>query len=248
MPPWYHYYLRRAPYDSESVRTLFNDMAATYGRVHLISSFGFAARWRRQTVEGLPLESAGCVIDLMSGMGELCRSLAPRLTRATRVIGVDLSPEMARRARQDWPFSVDTVVTDVLAWDNPVEGADIVVSSFGLKTFDKTQLEGLSRAVARILKQGGAYSFVEISVPPFAPLRLAFLFYLRWVIPAIGWLLLGNPDCYRMLWAYTTNFGNTSHFVQCLRGAGLTAAPVSYFWGCATGARGIKPLHLGPLS
>jgi len=73
------------------------------------------------------------------------------------------------------------------------------------------------------------------------PLRAAYMFYLKWVIPLIGRLLLGNPDCYRMLGVYTQAFGNATHFAGCLRKAGLEVDPVSYFFGCATGVRGRKP-------
>ena len=78
-------------------------------------------------------------------------------------------------------------------------------------------------------------------MPPFRPLRAVYMFYLKRVIPLIGRALLGNPDCYRMLGVYTEAFENVNHFVDCLRAAGLNAKPVSCFFGCATGARGVKP-------
>jgi ubiquinone/menaquinone biosynthesis C-methylase UbiE len=216
-------------------------MASTYGHVNLISSFGFTARWRHQVVAGLPLASAGCVVDLMSGMGELWRSLARDLPASARVIGIDISPEMARRTHREWHFSVEVRVEDVLARDPQFAFADVVVSSFGLKTLDREQQRRLARTVAQVLKPGGAYSFVEVSVPAFLPLRAVYMFYLKWLIPLVGLLLLGNPDCYRMLGAYTQAFGDATHFAGCLKEAGLEAVPVSYFFGCATGVRGIKP-------
>ena len=233
--------LVQARYDAESIRALFDDMASTYGHINLISSFGFTARWRHQAVAGLPLASAGCVVDLMSGMGELWRSLARTLSASARVVGVDISPEMARRTQRMWHFPVEVFVADVLAWDAQSALADVVVSSFGLKTFDREQQRRLARTVAQLLKPGGTYSFVEISVPPFLPLRAAFMFYLTRLIPLIGRLLLGNPDSYRMLGVYTQAFDNATHFAGCLREAGLEVVPVSYFFGCATGVRGIKP-------
>jgi ubiquinone/menaquinone biosynthesis C-methylase UbiE len=230
-----------ARYDPDAIRSLFDDMASTYGHVNLISSFGFTARWRDQTVADLPLNSAECVVDLMSGMGELWRSLALALRPSTRVVGIDISLEMARRARRDWPFSVELQVIDVLSWDSPAALADVVVSSFGLKTFDLDQQRRLARTVVQLLKPGGACSFVEISVPPFPPLRALYMFYLKRLIPLIGRMFLGDPRCYRLLGVYTENFGNAMHFVKCLKEAGLQVVPVSYFFGCATGVRGIKP-------
>jgi ubiquinone/menaquinone biosynthesis C-methylase UbiE len=232
--------LAPARYDPDSIRTLFDDMASTYGHVNLVSSFGFTARWRHQTTEGMPLEAATCVVDLMSGMGELWRSLATRLPASARVIGVDISPEMTRRASREWHFPVEVCLADVLAWEPQAGIADVVVSSFGLKTFDEEQQRKLAHVVARLLKPGGSYSFTEISVPLFPPLRAMYMFYLNLVIPWIGRLLLGNPDCYRMLGAYTASFGDATHFAVCLREAGLEAVSVSRFFGCATGVRGVK--------
>jgi ubiquinone/menaquinone biosynthesis C-methylase UbiE len=238
--------LETARYDPEVVRKLFDDMAATYGHVNLFSSFGFTARWRHQVVADLPLSSAACVVDLMSGMGELWRSLSRRLPGSARVVGVDISPEMARRARRTWHFPVDVVVTDVLTWQPGSAIADVVVSSFGLKTLDREQQERLARKVAELLRPGGTYAFIEISVPPFLPLRLIYMFYLSWLIPIVGRIFLGDPDCYRMLGQYTQAFDNVGHFARCLDRAGLQGTTVSYFFGCATGARGIKPLAIQP--
>jgi ubiquinone/menaquinone biosynthesis C-methylase UbiE len=216
-------------------------MASTYGRVNLVSSFGFTARWRHQAVAGLPLVSADCVLDLMSGMGELWRSLARTLPASARVVGVDISPEMARRTQRRWHFPVEVCIADVLAWDPQPGFADVVISSFGLKTFDGEQQRSLAYKVARLLKPGGSFSFVEISVPACLPLRMLYMFYLKRLIPLVGRMLLGNPDCYRMLGVYTEAFANAKHFAGCLRQAGLDAVPVSYFFGCATGVRGTKP-------
>jgi ubiquinone/menaquinone biosynthesis C-methylase UbiE len=215
-------------------------MASTYGRINLISSFGFTVRWRRQAVRGLPLASAGCVVDLMSGMGELWHLLAEDLPASARVVGVDISQEMTRRASREWNFPVEIRVADVLKWRSEPAFADIVVSSFGVKTFDLEQQRLLAQTVARILKPGGTCSFVEISVPPFVALRAAYMFYLKRVIPLIGRVMLGNPDCYRMLGVYTESFGNMTHFSKCLSEAGLDVTSIAYFFGCATGVQGVK--------
>jgi demethylmenaquinone methyltransferase/2-methoxy-6-polyprenyl-1,4-benzoquinol methylase len=227
-------------YDSESVRALFDEMAATYGPVNVISSFGFAVRWRHQAVAGMNLHSAESVVDLMSGMGELWRSLARILPGSARVLAIDISPGMAGRAKRRQPFVLDVKIADALREELPAQFADAVVSSFGLKTFDAEQQRRLAFKVAQILKPGGEYSFIEISVPPSPPLRVLYMFYLKRVIPFIGRLMLGNPDNYRMLGIYTEAFGDAAHFRACLADAGLEAAQVSYFFGCASGVRGRK--------
>jgi ubiquinone/menaquinone biosynthesis C-methylase UbiE len=227
-------------YDPNAIRALFDEMAATYGIVNLIASFGFAARWRRQLVEGLPLANASHIVDLMSGMNELCRSLAPYVAPTMRLTAIDISPEMIRHARKDWPFRVEIHIQDVLTWNGEPAGADAVICSFGLKTFDRAQQEQLAQRVARLLRPGGVFSFVEISVPPAAFLQLPYLFYVNRVIPWIGRLFLGNPANYRLLGVYTQAFGTCHHFAECLRQQGLEVSEASYFFGCATGVRGVK--------
>ena len=232
--------MKETRYDPAFICKLFDEMAATYGRINLISSFGFTVRWRRQVVRDLPLASADCVVDLMSGMGELWHLLAKELPSSARVVGVDISPEMTRRANRQWHFPVEIRVADVLTWRSDAAFADVVVSSFGLKTFDREQQHLLAQTVARILKPGGTCSFIEVSVPPFAALRAAYMFYLKRIIPIVGRVMLGNPDCYRMLGAYTEGFGNAAYFADCLDDAGLDVTPTAHFFGCATGVRGVK--------
>src|SRR5579872_6437125 len=228
-------------YDPTEIRALFDEMAATYGTVNFIASFGFAARWRHRLVEGLPLANASHVVDLMSGMNELCRSVAPHAAPTMRLTAIDISPEMIHRARKNWPFRVEIHFQDVLTWDIEPACADAVISSFGLKTFDRTQQQQLSQRVASLLRPGGVFSFVEISVPPARLLQLPYLFYLNRVIPWIGRLFLGNPANYRVLGVYTEAFGTCHNFAECLRRQGLEVTEVSYFFGCATGVRGTKP-------
>jgi len=186
-----------ALYDPAFVRGLFNEMARTYGAVNLVSSFGFAARWRTQCLARLPVRPGWAVVDLMTGMGELCPELARRLGGAGTVRAVDLSPEMCRRARRQarrWPGRVEVIEGDALEADLPAGSADAVVSSFGLKTFSDRQLGRLVDQVARLLKPGGWFSFVEVSVPPARWVRRPYMFYVKRVIPLIGRAFLGNPD------------------------------------------------------
>jgi ubiquinone/menaquinone biosynthesis C-methylase UbiE len=231
----------QAHYEPNAVRALFDEMAATYGIVNLISSFGFAARWRHQLVQDLPLAGASHVVDLMSGMNELCRSIAPHVAPTMHVTAIDISPEMIRRARKSWPFQVEIHLDDVLTHDFEPASADAVICSFGLKTFDPSQQDQLAQRVAHVLRPGGVFSFVEISVPPVRLLRLPYLFYLNRIIPWIGRLFLGNPANYRMLGVYTQAFGDCRHFAECLRHHGMEVSQVRYFFGCASGVRGAKP-------
>jgi ubiquinone/menaquinone biosynthesis C-methylase UbiE len=116
-----------------------------------------------------------------------------------------------------------------------------VLSSFGLNTFTHEERGRLAGEVYRILKPGGRFSFVEISVPTFRPIRAIYMCYVRYGVPLLGRLLLGNPDNYRLLGVYTTEFGDCSAFAQQCVDAGLESNVTRFFFGCATGVVGLKP-------
>ncbi len=229
-------------YQPAYVRQLFDDMAATYGAMNLISSFGFTVRWRRQCVDKVELGPGQIVFDLMSGMGEMWPSIFEKTMRQGSLYGVDFSHEMCKRSmQQDNAVGVEVIETDVLSNQIASASADVIVSGFGLKTFSDQQKRLLAIEIARILRSGGRFSLLEISVPPNWFLRVPFMFYLRYFIPVIGRLFLGNPDNYRLLWVYTSRFGNSSSMYKFLEGCGLQVKYERYFFGCATGVSGIKP-------
>lgn len=118
--------------------------------------------------------------------------------------------------------------------------ADRVICGFGVKTLSKEQSERFAFEVARILKPGGGFSLIEISVPGNWLLRLLYMFYLKRIVPIVGWLLLGNLENYRMLGVYTEEFGDCRSMRDTLARHGLLAEYRGYFFGCASGVGGTK--------
>ena len=233
-------------YDPVFVRRLFDEMARTYGVVNMISSFGFARRWRRQCLQSIDLAPDSTVLDLMTGMGELCPGLAKLVGPSGSIVALDISPVMCERARQHAPPAnrpaLEVLEADALECPLADASVDGVVSTFGLKTFDQTQLATLARQVERVLRPVGQFAFLEISVPKWRLLRWPYMAYLHYLIPLIGQLALGNPDNYRLLGIYTQAFGNCEPTVRHFADAGLQVELRSYFFGCATGVVGSKPL------
>lgn len=225
-------------YDPSFVQALFDEMSGTYGLVNLISSFGFCRRWRRQCVGLIEFPDGCAVIDLMTGMGELCPDISRRVGSNGRITALDISPVMCQKARRYeaglLPCSVAVIEDNALSSGLPADSFDAAISSFGLKTFSTAQIDQLAGEVHRILKPGGVFSFVEISVPSSVWLRLPYLLYLKRLIPVVGRLLLGNPDNYRMLGVYTDAFGNCHEAASAFRNAGLETAVRTFFFGCAT--------------
>jgi ubiquinone/menaquinone biosynthesis methyltransferase len=238
--------LKESIYNPEFVRKLFNEMSTSYERMNYLSSFGFSLRWRNQFVRKLPATQEPIrVIDLMTGMGEIWSMMRKRWPEAT-LHALDFSDGMLKHAdrknKKHFNGLVQLLNQDVLRNNLPDESYDQVTSCFGLKTFDAEQIAGLAAETRRILKPGGQFAFIEVSSPPNSILRFFYGFYLGRIVPVLGWLMLGNPREYRMLWRYTRKFVNARNTKSIFEKEGLQVTYDSYFGGCATGIHGTKPL------
>jgi len=92
-------------------------------------------------------EAPATVVDLGCGAGNLAPLLQARWPRA-RLTGVDSSPEMLARARQEHP-SAQFVQADIAAW-RPAQPVDVLYSNAALHWLDghETLFTGLVEALA----------------------------------------------------------------------------------------------------
>lgn len=231
-------------YDPNYVRQLFNRMSGSYERMNYITSFGFSIRWRKQFLKNLDSSTDKLkIIDLLTGMGETWGTVKTKFPNS-EIYALDFSDEMIKHASQknDKQFSqsVHIIQKDVLNSELPTEYFDIIICAFGLKTFNQEQLNHLARETKRILKPGGQIAFVEVSKPNNLLLYYLYQFYLGKVIPILGWLFLGNPREYKMLWKYTYLFKDSINAAEIFKSEGLQTKYDTYFFGCASGFHGYK--------
>lgn len=232
-------------YDANYVERLFDEMSKTYEAVNYLSSFGFSARWRKQFVSTARIKPGMKVYDLMCGMGECWPAIASHLARHDHLIALDLSQGMlagAERHRIRFPhLNIELLKQNALANTLPDACADSLVCGFGLKTFTDAQRERLASEIKRLLKPGGTFAMIEVSVPHGWLFKDLYLFYLKHLIPLVGQLLLGNPENYRMLGVYTERFGDCRNMMSALAQQGLQVEYHQYFYGCASGVSGVRP-------
>ena len=97
-------------------------------------------------------------LEIGCGTGAFARLLADS---ATRVVGLDLSPEMVRLARLrsvGYP-NIDFQVADVLAWEFPVGAFDCVVS---IATLHHLPLEAMLLKMREALRPGGVLLVLDL--------------------------------------------------------------------------------------
>jgi ubiquinone/menaquinone biosynthesis methyltransferase len=232
-------------YDAAAVRGLFNRMSRSYERMNIVMSFGFSVRWRRQMMRLLPAgEHRRRVLDAMSGMGETWAEVLRGIPDAEPA-ALDFSERMiehgATRNRDRFGSRFVLLCQDVLDNDLGDGAFDVVVSAYGMKTFNEEQSRRFADQLARLLRPGGTFSFVEVTEPPNRVLRALYDFYLSRVVPIVGVALVSDPVEYRMLHRYLRAYGDGSRTSAALAGhPALQVERRRLFFGCATSWTGTR--------
>ena len=231
-------------YNPKFVETLFDKMSSSYERVNYITSFGFSEKWRKQCVKTLDIKEGSTVVDLMTGMGECWNPILKSIGKNGQLIGLDFSSGMIKKANHRMKkysnYNISLLKENVFKNSIAENSVDNIISGFGLKTFSIKQLEDLANEVNRTLKSNGSFSFIEVSVPQNKILKIFYIFYLKYIIPILGFLFLGNPETYKMLGIYTSEFGNSKKTKEIFESKGFKVQFTNYFYGCATGIKGYK--------
>ncbi|MFD2890869.1 class I SAM-dependent methyltransferase [Flavobacterium chuncheonense] len=180
----------------------------------------------------------------MSGMGECWKYILKSSNHNSKLISLDFSSEMVKGAEKNKTKFKDSKI-DILkenVFKNSIENdtADFIISGFGLKTFNNEQLSNLADEIYRFLKQNGKFSLIDVSVPENKFLKTLYMFYLKYINPILGKLFLGSPETYKMLGIYTEKFENAKTVYQIFDRPEFEIQYVKYFYGCATGVKGIK--------
>lgn len=233
-------------YRDDFVESLFDQMSGSYSRMNYITSFGFSELWRRQCVEAAQIQPGMVTVDLLSGQGECWKSILKHANSDSKLIAIDFCEAMnkvAAQRKQKFPrHNIKILNENIFKNSIKSNSADYVVSGFGLKTFNDNQLRQLAAEIERILKVGGKFSLIDISVPKNPVLQFFYMFYLKRIIPILGKIFLGNPESYRMLGLYTTAFGNAEKVAKIFSQFNFEIEYTEYFFGCASGLIG-KRIH-----
>ncbi len=234
-------------YEPGFVKGVFDRCSGKYIAFSYFCSLGFTERWRKQAVRFMPSpqveEPMG--YDLMAGTGEVWPHLLKRYPQIKAIKAIDISSGMHTRAierlHKHRKHKIDFIEDDVLSTKLRANECDFLISTFGLKTFNSGQHQQLADLVARVLKPGAVFSFVEASDPKGWFFRPLYLFHLKRVLPLVERFLMRGAQDFSMIGQYSTNFGNAAEFAEMLTSAGLEVEYKSYFFGCATGVVGRKP-------
>jgi len=177
---------------------MFTAIAPRYDFLNHLLSFNVDRSWRRAAVARLGWESRpnGVYLDLCAGTLDLAAQLARQPGFSGTVLGADFVVPMLVRGKHKAPRTVP-VGADALALPFPDAAFDGALVGFGVRNLADLDA-GLVEA-ARVLKPGARFVILEFATPRFAPLRAAYLFYFRHILPAVGRMVSKHRDAYTYL-------------------------------------------------
>jgi demethylmenaquinone methyltransferase/2-methoxy-6-polyprenyl-1,4-benzoquinol methylase len=233
----------RAPSPAEkatAIRRMFSVVAPRYDLLNHLLSLNIDRSWRRRTVDRLleRCDPGATILDSCAGTLDLARELAGRETFRGRVVACDFTLQMLVHGRSKKPpLPVGIACADALRLpftDGSLDGAMV---GFGVRN-----LAGLDAGLdefARVLRPHAPLVILEFATPPRQPLRAAYLFYFRRILPQVGRLISGHGSAYTYLPESVLGFPEPDAFAERMRAAGFD----DVVWETVTG--GIAAIHAG---
>jgi len=182
------------------VRAIFSDIAPRYDLLNRVLSLRIDRRWRRRAVARLGWSSrpSGRYLDACAGTLDLADTLARQPGFAGSVVATDFAVPMLQRGSDKPPAGVvASVAADTLELPLPDAAFDGAMVGFGVRNL--AGLDAGLAELARVLRPGARLVVLDFTTPRFAPMRSAYLFYFRRILPVVGRLVSGHPTAYTYL-------------------------------------------------
>src|SRR5436853_4346743 len=174
------------------VQRLFGRIARIYDLMNRLMSFGLDRRWRAFAARYLALSTGETGLDLGVGTADLSIAVIRRSVPGTRMIGMDITPEMLEQGRikvrrlglQD---RIDLRIGDAEHIDLPENSVDGCCSAFTVRNL--TDIRQGFREMLRVVRPGGRVVCLEISHPPGRIFGSLFHFYFYRLAPLFGTII-----------------------------------------------------------
>ncbi|NLK25519.1 MAG: ubiquinone/menaquinone biosynthesis methyltransferase [Euryarchaeota archaeon] len=184
----------------QTISGLFDNIAVTYDGLNRMMSLSIDLMWRKQGLDRLDIQDGDLVLDVATGTGDMAIQAASRAKCS--IVGIDLSQNMMLAAERKWSEQ------NVQGWYPLVKG-DALRMPFLAGTFDKAMvafgirnmadIDSFVAEIYRVLRPGGRFAVIELSIPVCRITRPLYLLYLTKILPMIGGLRSGNMAAYEYL-------------------------------------------------
>ncbi|MEY3049482.1 MAG: hypothetical protein RL365_1520 [Bacteroidota bacterium] len=226
----------------EEVAQMFNNISARYDFLNHFLSLGIDHIWRRKAVNKLREIQPKRILDLATGTGDFAIALLK--LNPTQIIGMDISSGMLDVGKNKMKAKNVSHIIDMQLGDSenmPFEDGyfDAVTVGFGVRNYENLE-KGLTEML-RVTRSGGKIVILEFSKPKRFPIKQAFGFYSRFIIPFFGKRISKDEKAYAYLPESVAAFPEGKAFTDILSKLGYKQVGATLVsGGIATIYSGIK--------
>jgi demethylmenaquinone methyltransferase/2-methoxy-6-polyprenyl-1,4-benzoquinol methylase len=226
----------------EEVAEMFNTISGRYDFLNHFLSLGIDKLWRKRAVKELKALNPKRILDIATGTGDF--AISNLRLKPEEVIGVDISQGMLdvgiqKMKKKGVAHIVKMELGDSEALHFDDNFFDGITVGFGVRNFEHLE-KGLADML-RVLRPGGKAVILEFSKPKNFPVKQAFGFYSKRVIPLLGRSMSKDKRAYAYLPESVEAFPEGQQFLDILSAVGyqnVKAIPLS--GGIATIYTGFK--------
>ncbi len=184
----------------EQVTKMFDTISKEYDGLNRVISFGIDIKWRKNVVNIVAKQNPNYILDIATGTGDLAINLVK--TKASKIIGLDISPGMLKVGRQKIIKKELTTTIELILGDSENlsfndNTFDAITVAFGVRNFENLE-KGLSE-ILRVLKPNGIFVILETSVPTRTPFKQGYNIYTKGIMPLIGKIFSKDKAAYSYL-------------------------------------------------
>ena len=214
----------------DRIAGMFDAIAPRYDLLNRVLSAGIDQHWRARAIQSLELTGRERLLDICTGTADV----ALQAKGAQHVLGVDFAASMlaigrdkvraARAARR-----IALVRGDAARLPVRDSAADAATVAFGIRNVEHPELA--CAEMARAIRPGGRLAILEFGVPRLPGISTLYLWYFKYLLPAIGRVVSGNRMAYSYLPASVRSFPPPAQFLAMLERAGFVdvkAIPLTF--------------------
>ena len=207
------------------VEEMFDAIAPRYDLLNRVLSMGIDQGWRKRAIQLLNETHPKRILDVATGTADL--ALAAMTVKPEKIVGVDISEGMLVLGRKKIEArglteSITLQQADSTALPFPDASFDAVTVAFGVRNFE--QLQAGLKEMRRVLVPNGRLIVLEFSRPKAFPVKQAYQFYFKHVLPRVGTAVSGGSGPYQYLNESAMAFPDGDDFLRELRAAGFREA------------------------
>ena len=206
------------------IAQMFDSIAGNYDFLNHFLSAGTDIYWRRKAVDQLRTLRPARILDIATGTADFAIETLRTAAPDAHVTGIDISEGMlgvGRRklAAKGLGHRIRLELGDSESLPFADDEFDAVTASFGVRNF--AHLEAGLAEMLRVLRPGGKLVILEFSKPTAFPLKQAYNFYFRRVLPVFGKLISKDQSAYTYLPASVQAFPDGPDFLAILAQVGF---------------------------